>query len=357
MTTQRDDVLDRVAGLLEPTPEALPDFHRRLQRRHRSRRIGAYAMVAAMVAIAVVAISVVGNGPTPPVPADDPTPSEDLGIFGPVAGWIVYNDEQIVPLGYEGRLWAVDPDSPEDPIASDPVPLRPVNAKPLGWSRDGTELLIMRTSADPNGPGSGQLLSILHADGSKTPVTTDPMQIWGATISPDGSRVVFAGTTGAGMALYAVDAHADSAEVLLEHDDDAVYEPTFSPDGTQIAYVTGAGDHSHHVWVMNADGSDAHEIVFNESTEVGHVLNGMHLAWSPAGDRIALGSVDDAIYTFAPDGSDFTRVIPGGRTPYWSPNGSQIAYTTGSGLAIADADGSNVRTFGFGASGPWHPGE
>ena len=93
MTTQRDDVLDRVAGLLEPTPEALPDFHRRLQRRHRSRQIGAYAMVAAMVAIAVVAISVVGNGPTPPVPADDPTPSEDLGIFGPVAGWIVYNDE------------------------------------------------------------------------------------------------------------------------------------------------------------------------------------------------------------------------------------------------------------------------
>ena len=26
------------------------------------------------------------------------------------------------------------------------------------------------------------------------------------------------------------------------------------------------------------------------------------------------------------------------------------------GLAIADADGSNVQTFGFAASGPWHPG-
>ena len=62
-------------------------------------------------------------------------------------------------------------------------------------------------------------------------------------------------------------------------------------------------------------------------------------------------------------------MIPGGSMPYWSPDGSQIAYTTGerfrtedepntirAGLAIADADGSNVREIGFGASGPWHPG-
>jgi Tol biopolymer transport system component len=144
--------------------------------------------------------------------------------------------------------------------------------------------------------------------------------------------------------------------------------PTFSPDGTQIAYVVGGGDHDHHVWVMNANGTDAHEIVFNEWTApVGHVEG---LAWSPAGDRIALGLIDGpdpAIYMFAPDGSNFTQVIPGGARPYWSPDGSQIAYTiwnTGStgepygpgGLAIADADGSNIREFGFAGSGPWHPG-
>ena len=80
------------------------------------------------------------------------------------------------------------------------------------------------------------------------------------------------------------------------------------------------------------------------------------LYWSPAGDRLAIG-LRDGIYTFAPDGSNFTEVIPGGSVPYWSPDGSQIAYTIGSGLAIADADGSNVREFGFAASGPWHPGE
>ena len=56
---------------------------------------------------------------------------------------------------------------------------------------------------------------------------------------------------------------------------------------------------------MNADGSDAHEIVFNDTTAQASHVNG--LAWSPVGDRIALGLDTAGIFTFAPDGSGFTR--------------------------------------------------
>jgi Tol biopolymer transport system component len=355
---------DTIRTIELDTPTAVRRARRRLALN------GAVATVAA-AAMAVATLAGVDAIRNAPIPADEPTPT---GIFAPVAGRIVYVNDGI-DRGYEAGLWAVDPDSLEDPmegpivadeIASDLVQLSPVDARPLGWSRDGTELLIMRTSPQPNGPVLG-LLSILHADGSETPVTTDAKFILGATISPDGSHVVFSGETEGGWALYAVDPEAGPVEVLLEREDSMVYEPTFSPDGTQIAYVDGGGDHAHHVWVMNVDGSDAHEIVFNEWTaQAGHVEG---LAWSPAGDRIALGLVDGSspgIYMFAPDGSDFTQVIPGGARPYWSPDGSQIAYTiwgsgsTGepdgpAGLAIADADGSDPRTFGFAAPGPWHP--
>ncbi|MEO6208401.1 MAG: hypothetical protein ABIP77_10680, partial [Candidatus Limnocylindrales bacterium] len=244
------------------------------------------------------------------------------------------------------------------------------------WSSDGTRLLIMR-GIDPD-----EHLFVLHADGSETQVTERPMSIEGATISPDGSRVVFAAATSdRGLALHAIDAKGGSAEVLVVRTDDGVRAPAYSPDGTRIAYMSGGGDHSNSVWLMNADGSDAHPIVSNESDRwPGHVRG---LAWSPAGDQIALG-LGGWIYTFAPDGSDFT-VIAGGDTscdsaetcalndlrsagsPYWSPDGSRIAYTTGCvggagsydrdgcHLAIADADGSNVLAFGSAASGPWHP--
>ena len=305
-----------------------------------------------------------------------PPPSVDLGIFEPVEGKIVYGSERRI-FGIEDGIWAVDPTS-SDPAT--PVRLTAAPGTPLGWSRDGTRLLIQK--GDEN-------LFILHADGSETQVTEQLTGISGirgsgrpsgATISPDGSRVVFAGMRGIGPschrgALFAVAADGGPAELLWESqaadDGGIVRDPTFSPDGTQIAFVDGYCDSDHSVWVMNADGSNAHQIVTGEDTPLGgtHVHG---LAWSPAGDRIAI-KIDQGIFTFAPDGTDFTPVTTAAATdpslePFWSPDGSRIAYTTGCGfedadglvhecsLAIADADGSNEQTFGYGLSGPWHPG-
>ncbi len=94
----------------------------RQRRRTRNRKIGAYAMVAAIVAIAVVAIAEVRSGPTSPVPADDPTPTEGLGIFAPVAGRILYVNGDRSRRGGGDRsqlrpgLWAVDPNGPSDTV-------------------------------------------------------------------------------------------------------------------------------------------------------------------------------------------------------------------------------------------------
>ena len=309
-----------------------------------------------------------------PVP-DSFEPSVDQGIFEPVAGRIVYADGQ--------GIWGVDPTAPADPATR--VQLSSEPGIPLGWSRDGTRLLILRqTPGLPTGFNGEAHLFVLHADGSETQITERPMGISGATISPDGLRVVFAAATDdVDAALYAVDAEGGPVEQLLGPGEHLVQQPTFSPDGTLIAYTSGGGDHSNGVWVMDADGTNAHPIVPNASNEwEGHVRG---LAWSPDGDRIALG-LGGTIYTFAPNGTLSMRVAgstpscteadPCGAvdflgevaSPHWSPDGSQIAFTAGcfegAGaanrdgcmLAIADADGSNVREFGYGASGPWHPG-
>ena len=285
----------------------------------------------------------------------------DLGIFEPVAGRIVLH--RLQPLGRRpdravtrSTLVRLSPGGTAnaDRFASFTLP--------LGWSRDGTKLLFLREDPtdetfpydrpplhpprgwdrDPGEPRAGQRRGDLAR------------RVAGRLLLRDSSK---------GPRLYVVDAEGGEPVRIAEEGD----SPTFSPDGSRSRTSACRGmarrDGREHVWVANADGTGAHEILADEPALAKGVFE---LTWSPAGDRIAMGNSLErhvAIYTFAPDGSDFTKVIDGGINPFWSPDGSQIAYmrpygdtSTGAPLAIADADGSNVQVFDFGGFGPWHPG-
>ena len=375
MIDEREIVRRAVEALTPPEPS----FDRLLQRRdrvHRNRRIRAGALGMA-VAIAVGWLGVNAIRSTPPVSADR---SEELGIFAPVAGRILFvNEDGVAVAGFDPGPWAIDPSGPADTTAgprvadevvSTLVPLGPEDAIPLDWSGDGTELLFERMHGDLI---VQEDLYLLHSDGSETLLVRG----YGgsATIAPDGTRVVFSGACGQ-PGLCVVDAGGGQPAPLPFPSDKDAYSPTFSPDGTRIAYLVDQDDDLTHVWVADVNGSAApREILAPEETRS---VGAGSLQWSPAGDRLAFGVRGfegngdvSSIYTFAPDGSDFTRVITHGEVPYWSPDGSQIAYTINCTeaspdpscgdagivlqLAIADADGSNVRAFGFAASGPWHP--
>ena len=304
---------------------------------------------AVLVVVGALAVSLFVNQQRLGEPDAD---SRGLGIFAPVAGRIVYCTSS--------GLWAVDPNalSPAPTLVglegtADADGQCASFTELLGWSSDGTELLFQREDLTDQGLCCPDHLYILRADGTETQLNTDAMYMDGATIAPDGSRVVFAAGDYRGRpGLFVVDAEGGRPVRIAEEGE----SPTFSPDGTQIAYAS-SGRTGAHVWVANADGSDAHEILADEPALA---EGNFSLAWSPAGDRIAMDTGLEghvAIYTFAPDGSDFTEAITGESGAHWSPDGSQIAYGEAPlGLSIADADGSNVRTFGFGAAGPWHPG-
>jgi hypothetical protein len=210
------------------------------------------------------------------------------------------------------------PPSPNEPLNVPASCVRPAGAigAILGCSSDGTKVLIQNEG-----------LHVIDGEGTETQLPGEfagfvgsPFSD-GATISPDGSRIVFAGTTRDPAnchygALFAVDADGGPVEVLWTSPQNHVLSyPVFSPDGTKIAFNDGNCDSDQSVWVMNADGSDAHQI--GEPPEAGLVHG---VAWSPAGDRIALlydGVESRGSYVFAADGS---YVRPAGSV--WESSGS-----------------------------------
>jgi hypothetical protein len=125
--------------------------------------------------------------------APGPQPSSTSeGRFGQV-GWIAYSSGD--------GIWAVDPARPERRIR-----LSRADGDPIGWSSDGTELLIRRKSPNQVRGGVGEMdLVVFDADGTETRLTNAQTFVTGGSFSPDGSEVVYATTfSPKGSAIYAV---------------------------------------------------------------------------------------------------------------------------------------------------------
>ena len=270
--------------------------------------------------------SKVDAGTTAPTP---PPSSTFEGPFGQVGGWIAYSGGD--------AIWAVDPARPNRRIR-----LGRADGDPIAWSSDGTKLLIRRIApacvactTTTRGPSAG--LSLLEADGTETRLT-DGVDATGGSFTPDGSEVVYAAGPWERSAIYAVSSNGGAPRLILRSTRRILfpdghralafaYQPAMSPDGTRIAYFDGMFDHSHNLWVVNADGTERGVLLDDEFSAPGHVRA---LTWSPDGGWLAF-TTDDGLYLVRPDGTGLRRVVSGNFAAgapavQWSPDGSRIAY-------------------------------
>jgi Tol biopolymer transport system component len=187
----------------------------------------------------------------------------------------------------------------------------------------------------------------------------------GQTWSPDGSHIAMssnraldgsdAGNTsivasnvwvidGDGMHLTALTQQTSSMQPAMV--------PAWSRDGTKIAYLQTLPVNAVQLWVMNADGSDAHVVV---ATQGGTTISTP--VWSPDGTRLAFSSTLalDGSPTSAPisafniwvvgaDGNnlvDVTATTAAGAHslgPVWSPDNLRLAF-----YSLRAIDGSDAK--------------
>jgi len=341
MTDNSRQTLERIARRVPVPQPAYERMLRRHDRRERSRRISAAAVALAVVAL--ISAGFLRSLDTAHEPATTPTPS--VGVPSGPSGWITF--------GAKDGIWALDPNQPEAPIHLSTAPGVPISA-----SSDGSEILILDSRQGT--------LSVLHADGTVTPVAGPNSHVGAGSLSPDGTQVVYAVSTNGSSSIFMADVAGEGRRRIMNTGPNGLGLgwPAFSPDGSRIAYFEGSGDHDNTLQVMDADGSHVH-VLLKDVGMMGKSRGLQFLSWSPDGFHLLFSEgYGDWIYTSNIDGSDLTRVTQGA-DPAWSQDRLRISFTRfgrTSHLAgqiwVANPDGSGARPVdptvaNNGSSGPW----
>ncbi len=231
---------------------------------------------------------------------------------------------------------------------------------------------------DSNRTGNYEIYRMQDDGSGIAQLTTDPTyDSWWPKISPDRTRIMFARTP-AGVhdrdytqvSTWVMNADGTGLTEILPL---GAYgwgiqgHPEWSPDGTEITTMCGP-DTNSQICITDADGSDPRTVTSKEhSTQIDPFENdgrrgGMNLdpSWSPDGEHLLFvgcavftcwNSLYD-LYRIRVDGTDEERLTLSGfrdHDPYYSPDGSQIAWIRESGhplkwgIFVMDADGSNQR--------------
>ena len=194
-----------------------------------------------------------------------------------------------------------------------------------------------------------------NADGSNVrQVVADDFTDYGASLSPDGTRIVFYRELTDSIEAAIADPSLFGALTIVNVDGSALHEiakargtelcnsasegDAWSPDGRRLAYVRFCFDPpakfvESGIWTINADGSHPRQVTRNRPASN---VEDHRVGWSPDGKSLVFQRIDttvspegSAIFTIGIDGKHLHQVTEwsvDANDPDWSPDGTEIAF-------------------------------
>jgi Tol biopolymer transport system component len=183
-----------------------------------------------------------------------------------------------------------------------------------------------RTVFSSGASGKPQIYSMDNSGGDCQRLTNISSNEDQPVCSPDGTKVLFTSNRDGNQEVYVMDADGRNPVNLTHHpgfDSDAAW----SPDGKQIAFASDRSGKGFHLMLMNADGSNPHNLIERN-------LGGMlYPCWSPDGQQIAFSYLVQAdvlqLYVANSDGGGMQELTAGSGMscyPAWSPDGRYLTY-------------------------------
>jgi Tol biopolymer transport system component len=184
------------------------------------------------------------------------------------------------------------------------------------WSANGSKLAYVRAQ------GSSEIY-VVDANGKHARrLTNNRVSDTAPVVSPDGSKIAFVRNAEGNSDIYVMDANGKNQTDVTKTPDTDEDEPSWSPDSSQIAFSNQShseGIQPLEVFVMNADGSNAHPLTSDGANSEPN--------WSPDGTKIAYqATIDDqppAIYVINADSSNQHALTDQegaiDRHPTWQP--------------------------------------
>jgi hypothetical protein len=327
------EVFEMTTRQVEPDVDAWREQEKHQRRSSRNKRLGAFAVAAAIGLTAVVLILVNRTEPSANRPAGDPSPPPVVEVSG--LSFVDLQTGAVTPLPQSilgGSLYFTSPDR--------------------------TMFVYSYCCSSPNP------VFVANVDGTGVrQITPDGIDGFGARWSPDGSMLVYQQRNGATYEignLFVVDVTTGVA-TRVTNLDPAEYgwwflSPSFSPDGETIVFHLPRGPNDDvrtrwDLWSVPVAGGEPTLVVRDASMGV----------YGPDGETLAYLDAPRGYWSSTrlmvadADGSDPRVLVEGDQIeiPRWSPDGTRIAYTDADGIHVVHVSTGETSLVAEGGTSDW----